>query len=284
MLLSLKKSIANSVTILNLLLGFISIVLISLSFLESQNNIKIACILIFIAAMVDVFDGKIARKLGTTGDFGKEIDSLADLVSFCLAPSLLIFSYYYNLIDLQLKFLLLISALPLICGAIRLAKFNAYTEHSNQSFYLGLPTPGNAIFICSSILFMFNMDFLIIEDDLVNIINIINSNDNQEQWQIFKWMKYPFSFFYSINDYIIMILCSLTSLLLISKIHYSKFPIIKFNLSISNSTSIIGILFFIIILLLGIFNNQQHIVILFFISYYIISGIIQSIVKKIINL
>ena len=284
MLISIKKSIANSVTILNLLLGFISIVLISLSFLESQNNIQIACVLIFIAAMVDVFDGKIARKLGTTGDFGKEIDSLADLVSFCLAPSLLIFSYYYNLIDIQLKFLLLISALPLICGAIRLAKFNTYTEQSNQSFYLGLPTPGNAIFICSSILFMLNMDFLVIEDDLVNILNIINGNYNQDQLQIFTWMKYPFSFLYSINDYTIMILCSLTSLLLISKIHYSKFPIIKFNLSMSNSISIIGMLIFFIILLLGIFNNQQHIVILFFISYYIISGIIQSIIKKIINL
>ena len=284
MLLSLKKSIANSVTIINLLLGFISIALIALSFLESQNNIKIACVLIFIAAMVDVFDGKIARKLGTTGDFGKEIDSLADLISFCLAPSLLIFFYYYNLIDIQLKFLLLISALPLICGAIRLAKFNAYKEHSNQNFYLGLPTPGNAIFICSSILFMINMDFLVIEDELLNILNIINTSYNQEQWKIFTWMKYPFGFLYSINDYIIMILCSLSSFLLISKIHYSKFPVIKFNLSISNSISILGILIFFIVFLLGVFNNQQHIVILFFISYYIISGIIQSIIKKIINL
>ena len=92
MLLAIKKSAANILTIVNLLLGFISIILISLSFIDSQDNVRIACILIFIATLIDVFDGKVARKLGTSGDFGKELDSLADLVSFCLAPSVLIFS------------------------------------------------------------------------------------------------------------------------------------------------------------------------------------------------
>ena len=280
MLIHIKKSIANAFTIINLLLGFISIVLISLSFMDSQNNIKIACMLIFIAAFIDAFDGKIARKLGTSGDFGKEFDSLADLVSFCLAPSILIFSYSYDLLNLKLIYLIILSAFPLVCGAIRLAKFNAYKEHSNQSYYIGLPTPGNAIFICSSILFMFNMDFILYDSDLIAMLNLINPN-NQESLLIFNWMKYPFSLLYSSGDYILIILCSFSSLLLISKINYSKFPILKFGLNFSNSINIIGIVIFFIILFIGAINKQSHIVMLFFISYYIVSGIIKTVIKKI---
>ena len=279
MLINIKKSIANIFTIINLLLGFVSIVLISLSFIDSQNNINIACTLIFIAAAIDVFDGKIARKLGTSGDFGKEIDSLADLVSFCLAPSILIFSYCYNLLDLKLSYLIILSALPLVCGAIRLAKFNAYKEHSNQSYYIGLPTPSNAIFICSSILFMLNMDFILYDNDLISMFNLMNPH-YQDSLLIFKWMKYPFSLIYGSGDYVVIVLCSFSSLLLISKVSYSKFPILKFGLDLSNSISIVGILIFFMIFLIGVINKEYHIVMLFFISYYIVFGLIITTIKK----
>ena len=210
MLMHIKKSIANTFTLINLLLGFVSITLISLSFMENQNNIQMACALIFIAALIDVFDGKIARKLGTAGEFGREIDSLADLVSFCLAPSILIFSYSYDLLKLNLIFLIILSAFPLVCGAIRLAKFNAYKEHSEQSYYIGLPTPSNAIFICSSILFMINMDFILHDNDLIAMLSLINPN-HQESFIIFNWMKYPFSLLYSTSDYVVVLLCCFSS-------------------------------------------------------------------------
>ena len=74
MLIYFKRSIANIFTIVNLLLGFVSIALISLSFIDSQNNIRMACGLIFIAAILDVFDGKIARKLGTSSQQYNKID------------------------------------------------------------------------------------------------------------------------------------------------------------------------------------------------------------------
>ncbi len=279
-MLILKKSIANSFTVINLLLGFISIALISLSFTESQNNIKIACILIFIAALIDAFDGKIARRLGTSGEFGKQIDSLADLVSFCLAPSVLIFYYYYDPLGMSLSYLFILSALPLVCGAIRLAKFNAYKEHSENSHYIGLPTPGNAIFICSSMLFMINMDFILYENDLVDILSLVNPS-SQDSLAIFNWMKYPFSLIYGSTDYTLLILCCFSSLLLISKISYSKFPKLNFRLDYSNSINVIGVLFFFIILIIGVINKQYHIVMLFFISYYIVSGLIKSIIEKI---
>ena len=280
MLIYFKKSIANTFTIINLLLGFVSIALISLSFIDSQNNMRMACVLIFIAALIDAFDGKIARKLGTSGDFGKEIDSLADLVSFCLAPSILIFSYYYDPSGLKLSYLIILSALPLVCGAIRLAKFNAYKEHSCQPYYIGLPTPSNAIFICSSILFMINMDFILYDNDLITMFSLINP-DYQESLLIFDWMKYPFSLLYGSGDYVLMFLCSFSSLLLISKVNYSKFPVLKLRLDLSNSISIIGILIFFIILFLGVINKQYHIVMLFFISYYNVSGLIRAIIIKI---
>ena len=273
MLLTIKKSAANILTIINLLLGFLSIVLISLSFIDSQDNIRIACMLIFIAALIDVFDGKVARQLGTSGNFGKELDSLADLVSFCLAPSVLLFSYSYGLLDLEIFYLFVLSSLPVVCGAIRLAKFNTYKEYSSQSYYIGLPTPSNAMFICSSILFMINMDFILYDKELINMLNLINP-ESQKSLLIFQWMKYPFSFIYGINSYVVIMICSFSSLLLVSNIKYSKFPNIKLNKSI-----IIWGLLSSVITILAILNKEYHIVILFFISYYIVSGLIKTMIE-----
>ena len=153
-----KYFIPNILTLVNMFLGFMAIGLI----LNGQP-LK-AGVFVLIAGLFDVFDGKIARKLGTSGNFGKEIDSLADLISFCLVPSFLIFFHYYDPYDsegmnLKLGYLIVISSFPLIFGAIRLAMFNAYEKHSNQSYYLGLPTPGNALFICSMI-YLMHVDIL----------------------------------------------------------------------------------------------------------------------------
>lgn len=262
MLILLKKSIANSFTILNLLLGFSAIILIALSFSEQVNHIQTACLLIYIATLVDVFDGKIARQLGTSGDFGKEIDSLADLVSFCLVPSFLIFYHYYDPynaegVNLKIGYLIILSSLPLLFGSIRLAKFNAYDIQSKQSYYLGLPTPGNALFICSIIFFY--------DKIVTSITNIDNLN-------FFELLLFQ-------NEYTLLILCTITSILLISKIHYSKFPILKSKLGRENLYSIIGVSIFFIILIIGLINKEHNNVILFFITYYIISGIFKWIIK-----
>jgi len=265
--LILRKSIANSLTIFNLLLGFSSVVLISLSLFGNYYYIELVCIIIFIAAFIDACDGKIARKLGTSGDFGKQLDSLADLVSFCLTPSFLIFYYAYNLISLQ--YVILISAFPLVFGAIRLAKFNAYINQSNKSYYLGLPTPANAIFICFSILLILHPStYMLAESGIL-------------EFTLFNLMKWVFAMLYTINEYVIIILFIVSSILLITDINYAKFPIITLNNDKSNLVNIIGIIIFGVFLSVGILNKEYHIVILFFISYYIISGIIKSIISKI---
>ena len=75
-----KHFIPNIITLANMFLGFLAIGLIL-----KGDPLK-AGVFVMIAGILDVFDGKIARKLGTSDDFGREIDSLADLVSFCIAP------------------------------------------------------------------------------------------------------------------------------------------------------------------------------------------------------
>ncbi len=264
-----KKSIANSLTIFNLILGFSSIVLIGLSLIDEYYYIDLACLLIFIATLFDVCDGKVARKLGTSGDFGKQIDSLADVVSFCLVPSFLLFFYFYNILGDFSLYIILISSFPLVFGAIRLAKFNTSSDESTKSYYLGLPTPANAIFISASILLVMDPStFLIIEFGMIE-----NS--------IIDFVKWSFGTIYTANEYILIIVSVISSILLVTNIRYSKFPIISFNTNKSNLLSIAGILIFSILLLIGILNKEYHIVILFFISYYIISGIIKLFISKI---
>ena len=74
---------------------------------------------------------------------------------------------------------------------------------------------------------------------------------------------------------------NLSSILLITDINYAKFPMITLDSNKSNLINIIGIIIFSIFLFVGILNKEYHIVILFFISYYIVSGIIKSIISKI---
>ena len=265
MSLILKKSIANFFTILNLLLGFSSIIFTSLTLSGNLNYIHLACLLIFIASLIDVCDGKIARKLGTSGEFGKQLDSLADIVSFCLAPSFLIFYYTYDIV--QLGYVIIMSSFPLVFGAIRLAKFNAYASESDKPYYSGLPTPVNAIFICSSILLMSDISIVSIAESTLNEIKAIDS---------LKWILVKF---YTINEYILIIMSMLSSIIMITDINYTKFPVL--NREKNNMVSIVPLIVFIIFLFVGILDKQYHIVILFFISYYIISGIVKSIIHKI---
>ena len=267
---NLRKSIANFLTIINLLLGFSAIILIALSLLDDYNYIELSCIFIFIASLIDVFDGKVARKLGTSGDFGKELDSLADIISFCLTPSFLIFFYAYDVVLVKLPYLILISSLPLVCGAIRLARFNIYFEQSDNSHYLGLPTPANAIFICSSILFILQPS------------NIILAEFGISNFNIFNLIKYGFFVIYTlISEYTIIVLFFISSILMVTNISYSKFPILRFNGTKNNLVNITCVIIFGIFIFIGILNKEYHIVILFFISYYIVSGMIKAIIHKI---
>ncbi len=143
---SKKRFFPNTLTIANMFLGFISIILIM------QSEYLNAGLLILLAGLMDIFDGKIARLLGISSKFGVEFDSLADTVSFCISPSLLIYSLY----TYHLPFIpgLVISFIPLICGTVRLAKYNLDNdENSHKSYFIGLSTPISTVTILAYMYF-----------------------------------------------------------------------------------------------------------------------------------
>ena len=117
-----KSCIPNVFTFINLSCGIISILSVM------NNNFAAAGVFILLAGLVDRYDGRVARFLNVSSELGKELDSLADLVSFGVAPSILIY-ILYDLATFGPKGLLgfiLLLAFP-ICGAYRLARFNTAT-------------------------------------------------------------------------------------------------------------------------------------------------------------
>ncbi len=131
----LKKNIPNFITLGNLLCGTLAINFIFL------NEFIVASWLIALAALFDFADGFVARMLKVSSPMGKELDSLADLVTFGLVPALMLFSLFPDQTS-PLRYGMLLIAL---CAAWRLAKFNIDTRQSDA--FLGLPTPANALFI-----------------------------------------------------------------------------------------------------------------------------------------
>lgn len=111
----LKAHLANGITIMNLSSGIISIMFI----MRGANHLGVLFILF--AAIFDRFDGKVARKYNIESDFGKELDSLCDLVSFGVAPAMLIYQTSLHSMP-HVGFSL--TVLFIVCGAVRLARYN----------------------------------------------------------------------------------------------------------------------------------------------------------------
>ncbi len=130
-------------TTLNLFCGFLSIVE------SSQGQIENAAWFIILAGIFDSLDGVMARITRSSSQFGVELDSLADVVSFGAAPSFMLWNASLNSLG---NTGLLIAALPLIFGAIRLARFNVQLVGFDKDHFVGLPIPMQAIVICSFML------------------------------------------------------------------------------------------------------------------------------------
>jgi len=148
----LKKSIPNLLTSTNLSLGVLSI-------LETfKLNYFLAAIFIIIAALIDRYDGRIARFLNVSSDLGKQLDSLSDLISFGVAPAFLVF-FKYNFLDLDYMKVIGVCFLLsyIISGSYRLAKYNTsqfdgvftgvpITVTGSIVALFSLVTPNNGIF------------------------------------------------------------------------------------------------------------------------------------------
>ena len=119
----------------NLFCGFFAIVL------TVEYRYTEAALAIFVAMVMDMLDGRVARLMKATSQFGVEYDSLADVISFCVAPAFLL--YCFALRDLG-RAAWFAAFLFVICGALRLARFNVHTGTSDKRYFVGLPTPAAA--------------------------------------------------------------------------------------------------------------------------------------------
>ena len=142
-----KYLVPNAITIMNLFLGYCSIIM---SFKGEYDK---AAWLIFAAVFCDVLDGKMARKLNAFSEFGKELDSFCDATSFGIAPGILAYSLLRDLHPMK-ELALPFSFLFILCGILRLVKFNIITEASEtKADFIGMPIPTAAGIIFSYYLF-----------------------------------------------------------------------------------------------------------------------------------
>lgn len=131
----LTKFIPNLITLMSLIAGISSIKF------SIQANWKLAVLMIMLAAFFDFFDGWMARKLKKSSQFGAELDSLSDFISFGLAPSLLInlcFTHELGRIGW------VISLFYIVCAALRLARFNIENMKKQSKVFYGIPSPAAA--------------------------------------------------------------------------------------------------------------------------------------------
>lgn len=147
----IRNSIPNFITLLNLLSGCFGIIILM------EGNPQLAPYFVFLAAFLDFGDGLAARLLNAKTEIGKQLDSLADLISFGLLPAFIV----YQMIVVSLQdfftevllrdgmniFLESLAFLIVVFSALRLAKFNV--DDSQEESFKGLPTPANAILIAS---------------------------------------------------------------------------------------------------------------------------------------
>ena len=120
-------TISDYITMVNIVLGMVALVF---------HDFR--CI--YLALVFDALDGYIARKTNTVTDFGAQLDSISDVVSFGVAPSYLLYYYFGGIWSL------VVSIIFLLCGALRLARFNIM----NVRDFVGLPIPAGALFLSTS--------------------------------------------------------------------------------------------------------------------------------------
>ena len=192
-----KRHIPNILTVLNMFLGFLAI-----GMLIKGDPIKAGWLVLFAGAF-DAVDGKIARLLGIPSRFGTEFDSFADTISFCAAPSVLIYTTYVQGLPPILGGL--ISFIPLLFGTIRLARFNVLQEEDPKPYFTGLTTPLNALFIFGYMLFS----------------DKISGNTGDPR--------------------IAILLVVIMGLLMISPVRFSKFPLISFRKGRKNTYRLLGV-------------------------------------------
>lgn len=140
-----RSIVPNLLTLANLFSGFLTIVY------AAQENYLLSAVFILVASIFDMLDGFMARLINATSEFGVELDSLCDAVSFGIAPSFLLYQIHFHQFG---ELGILVSALPGLLGVVRLARFNVQLESlDDKKHFTGFPIPSNALLIVSYLIF-----------------------------------------------------------------------------------------------------------------------------------
>lgn len=158
----IKAQLANGITLMNLSFGIMAIIFIV------KGSLHLSLIFILLAALFDRFDGSVARHFNTESEFGKELDSLCDLISFGVAPSLLI--YHAVLFEVPVAGLA-VTILYILAGAVRLARYNV---KEFDGAYCGLPitAAGVAVILSFFLLPYLPVTFFVVFQSLLTILMV----------------------------------------------------------------------------------------------------------------
>jgi CDP-diacylglycerol---serine O-phosphatidyltransferase len=135
----MKKQIPNLFTLGNLVCGSIAVLKIC-----QEGFYTPYVFLLFLAGFFDVLDGAVARALKVSGEMGRELDSLADVVSFGLAPSVIAYQMLSEALPPSFEWMKYLAFINVACAAHRLAKFNISTDQTTD--FSGMPSPANGLF------------------------------------------------------------------------------------------------------------------------------------------
>lgn len=142
----------NIFTALNMACGFVA------GIYSWKGEFYYACMFLFLGGIFDSVDGRVARLTGTQSSFGEQFDSLSDVISFGIAPAILVYNrFFFNMGRLGL----VISFLFLLCGALRLARFNANIDRVSSDYFQGLPIPSAAMAIIGYVLLSLDFPYLV---------------------------------------------------------------------------------------------------------------------------
>ena len=172
---AIKRNIPNLITLANLTCGLFAIIF------SFQGNLPTASLCIFLGAFLDFFDGLAARLLKVSGEFGIQLDSMADMVTFGVAPGFILFHFMFylnndmifrhSMENSSFFFPASLALLIPIFSAYRLANFNVDSNQTNS--FIGLPTPALAIFIAAIPHIDFNRFPMFTDIQLLAILAII---------------------------------------------------------------------------------------------------------------
>lgn len=164
-----RSVVPNSLTLANLFSGFIALTYVA------KEQYLLGAMFVLIAAIFDMIDGITARLVKSASEFGVQLDSLSDAVSFGVVPSFMLYKiYFYQYNDFGLFF----SALPLICGVLRLARYNiTASTYEDKKFFTGMAIPSGAFFIISYLVFYHNSNLISIDfkNYLIFIVTLVAS-------------------------------------------------------------------------------------------------------------